>query len=185
MSRVFRIDDRLAVRKRQSELPAGIVVQVWPDVFDPRASWISEETRRLLERENAPLPVGAIAEAASVSLFLPGEVRDDSTLPSSDSLAVRVLAGHGIAATWYSTPARPGGRPAVEPASPEDPFFTMMRMGSQVNHMWRLFRTRDDAVRFMQKHFATDRAAQEWAARLGVASFQELLSLTGRDRQEG
>lgn len=176
MSRIYRIDDGRAVRERQRALPKGIVAEAWPDVFEPRTFWISEATKRLLDGAGGPLTPSAVVEDSRISIYFPQGAREPASLPSEESLRVRVLAGHGIAVTWYGTPSHPEGRPLPEPTSPEDAFFTLMKMGSSVNHVWRLFRTRDEAVEFMPRSFPEDARARTWAESLAVARYSELLS---------
>jgi hypothetical protein len=175
MSRIYRVDDGRAVRERQRALPKGTVAEVWPDVFDPRVFWIGEASKRLLEAAGLPLSASATIEASGIAVFLPDELQDRSSLPPEESLRTRVLAGHGIAVTWYATPQDTGGRPLPEPTSPEDAFFYLMRMGGRGNHVWRLFRTRDEAVQFMARFFPNDAKAQAWAAALPAARYAELL----------
>lgn len=176
MSRIFRIDDGRAVRERQRALPKGSVAEAWPDVFEPGTFWISEATKRLLDGGGAPLTPSAVVDDSRIAIIFPEEPREVASLPLEESIRVRVLAGHGIAVTWYGTPPHTGGRPLPEPTSPEDPFFTLMKMGSRVNHLWRLFRTRNEAVEFMARYFPEDARARTWAESLAVASYSELLS---------
>ncbi|MBI2002741.1 MAG: hypothetical protein HYS69_16430 [candidate division NC10 bacterium] len=176
MSRIYRIDDGWAVRERQRALPKGIVAEAWPDVFEPGTFWISQATKRLLDGAGGPLTPSAVVEGSRIPIYFPEGTEERDSLPSEESLRVRVLAGHGIAVIWYGTPSRPGGRPLPEPTSPEDAFFTLMKMGSRVNHLWRLFRTRHEAVEFMGRHFPQDARARTWAEALAVARYSELLS---------
>lgn len=87
----------------------------------------------------------------------------------------RVVTARGIAVAWYGTTSQVGGRPLPEPTSPEDPFFTLRKMGSSANHAWRLFRTRDEAVEFMARHFPGNAEARAWAETLALARYTELL----------
>jgi hypothetical protein len=176
VSRIYRIDDGRAVRERQRALPKGTVAEVWLDVFLPGTFWISEATKRLLDTTGTPLTPSAVVEGTRIPIFLPDEPRDAGSLPREESLRVRVLAGHGIGVTWYGTTSHAGGRPLPEPTSPEDAFFYLMQMGSSANHVWRLFRTRDEAVEFMARYFPGEPKASAWAAALPVARYSELLS---------
>jgi hypothetical protein len=114
-------------------------------------------------------------ESSRILIFYPDEPRDPASMPSEESVRVRVLAGHGIAATWYGTTAHPANRPLPEPATPEDVFFYLMRVGSRTNHVWRLFRTREEAVEFMGRTFPHDARAAAWAESLPVARNLDLL----------
>ncbi len=177
MTRIYRIDDGRAVRERQRALPKGTVAEVWADVFEPGAFWVSEATKRLLDGEGAPLTSSVSVEGSRVPMYFPDEPRDADSLPSEESLRVRVLAGHGVAVIWYGATTPAGGRALPEPTSPEDAFFSLMKMGSRVNHAWRLFRTRDEAVEFMTRFFPDDPRGKAWAESLPFARFSELLRL--------
>jgi hypothetical protein len=175
MSRIYRIDDGRGVRERQRALPKGTVVEAWPDVFDAGTLWVSEATKRLLDGMGTPLRPSAAVESARIPIFFPGKSREAASLPSEESLRVRVLAGHGIAVTWYGTTADAGGRPLPEPTSPEDAFFYLMRMGGSANHAWRLFRTREEALEFMTRVFPEDAEARAWAESLRVPRYSDVL----------
>jgi len=176
MSRIYRIDDGRAVRERQRALPRGTVVETWLDVFEPGTFWVSEATKQLLDGAGPPLTSSASVEGSRILIFFSDEQRDAASLPSEDSIRVRVVAGHGIAVTWYGTTAQAGGRPLPEPTSPEDAFFYLMKKGGSANHAWRLFRTRDEAVEFMARHFPDDARARAWAEALPVVRYSEVLS---------
>ena len=64
--------------------------------------------------------------------------------------------------------------------SPLDPIFFLRRPGGSVTHQWRLFRTRPEAEAFMREHYGHDPEAQEWAAGLAVASYEELIERHAR-----
>lgn len=151
-------------------------METWLDVFQPGVFWVSDATKRLLDAAGPPLTPSAVVESARIPIFLPDEPRDAGSLPSEDSLRARLVAGHGIAVTWYGTTAQAGGRPLPEPTSPQDAFFYLMKKGGSANHAWRLFRTRDEAVEFMARHFPDDARARAWAEALPVARYSELLS---------
>jgi hypothetical protein len=185
MGRIYRVDDGPGLRQRQRALPKGTVAEVWADVFEPGTFWISEATKQRLEEVGGPLHAGTIVPASRIPIFYPDEPRDLGSLPAEESLRVRVLAGHGIAVTWYGTTAYLATRPLPEPTTPEDAFFYLMRMGGRTNHVWRLFRTRDEAVEFMARTFPQDARARAWAESLPVARYQDLLrgdAALGADR---
>lgn len=175
MSWIYRVDDGPGLRQRQRALPSGTVAEVWPDVFTPGMFWISEATKHVLEKAGGPLRSSVLVESSCILIFHPDEPRDPASLPLEESVRVRVLAGHGIAATWYGTTGHPGIRPLPEPATPEDAFFYLMRVGSHTNHVWRLFRTREEAVEFMGRTFPHDPRASAWAKSLPVARYLDLL----------
>jgi len=175
MSLIYRVDDEPGVRERQRALPRGTVAEVWPDVFAPGTFWISEATKQLLEGVGGPIRPMAVVDASRIPIFYPDEPRDRASLPPEESVRVRVLAGHGIAATWYGMTGHPVIRPLPETATPEDAFFYLMRVGSRTNHVWRLFRTREEAVEFMGRTFPRDARASAWAESLPAARYLDLL----------
>jgi hypothetical protein len=48
-------------------------------------------------------------------------------------------------------------------------------MGSRTNHVWRLFRTREEAVEFMARTFPHDPQARAWAESVPVDRYLDLL----------
>ena len=176
MSSIYRIEDGRTVRERQKALPPGTVVEAWLDVFQPGVFWVSETTKQLMENIGPPLTISATVEATRIPIFFPDDVRDAASLPSDESLRVRVVAGHGIGVTWYGSTSQLGGRPLPEPTSPEDAFFYLMKMGGSASHAWRLFRTRDEAGEFMARHFPQNARGKAWVEALPVARYLELVS---------
>jgi hypothetical protein len=85
-----------------------------------------------------------------------------------------VVSGRGIAVAWI-TLDRFGQRASYEPTSPSDPMFHLRRVGGDAGHLWRLFRTRDEAVAWMSEAYGGDSEGSEWARGLVVADFEELL----------
>lgn len=164
------------MRERQRSLPRGCVVEAWPDVFHPGVFWLSEATKRRLDGSGPPLPASAVVEGSRVPILLPDEGREAGSLPSPDSLRVRVVAGHGIAVMWYGSTAEGNTHPLPEPTSPEDAFFYLRKRGGRANHAWRLFRTREEAVEFIARHFPDDARARAWAAALPVGRYTDLVS---------
>jgi len=89
-----------------------------------------------------------------------------------------VVSGHGIAVAWI-TLDRFGQRASYEPRSASDPVFHLRRVGGGAGHLWRLFRTKDEAVTYMAEAYGRDSEGAEWAQGLAVADFAELLRKHG------
>lgn len=56
-----------------------------------------------------------------------------------------------------------------------DAFFFLRRIGTDVNHLWRLFRSREDARWFVEKHLGGDPHARTWPDLLPAEDFEDFL----------
>ena len=65
---------------------------------------------------------------------------------------------------------------AYEPQSPADPVFNLRRVGGGKGHLWRLFRTKAEAIVYMVESFGRESEGAEWARALGIDSFEDLVS---------
>ena len=45
------------IARRRALAPKGPVVEAWPDLVEAGALWLGDESKALLERDGAPLPV--------------------------------------------------------------------------------------------------------------------------------
>jgi hypothetical protein len=97
------------------------------------------------------------------------------SLPGEASLRARVLSARGIAVACVTFEAS-GERRRHEPRSPDDPLFHLRRPGGSVVHLWRLFRTRDEAVAYLAEHYPHDADAVAWARRLPTRDWDELVA---------
>src|SRR2546422_8251502 len=97
------------------------------------------------------------------------------SLPREESLRARVVSGRGIAAAWI-TLDRFGQVNAYEPQSPADPVFNLRRVGGGKGHLWRLFRTKQEAIVYMGGSYGRESEGAEWARGLGVESFEDLVT---------
>lgn len=173
MACVFLLNQAQAVRERRGKLPRGTLAEAWPDLFEAGLFWVPEASKALLDQAGGPLtPVLSVQEAA-VPIFYPIPPTHPDSLPETGSLLARVLAGHGIAVAWVGA-GEALDRVPVEPVSMEDAFFFLRRAGGPVNHLWRLFRSRDDARAYAAKELRGVAEAEPWAGGL-PASFEELL----------
>lgn len=177
-ARLYLVADREEIVRRRPLVPPGHVVEAWPDLERPGAVWIGEETRAVLEAAGPPLAVALSLPADAVAVFYGPRLCDLESLPREESLRARVVSAHGIAVAWI-TLDRFGQRTVHEPQSPADPVFHLRRVGGGAGHLWRLFRTRDEAVACLTESDGADSEGAEWARGLAVADFRELLRRHG------
>ncbi|OGL07440.1 MAG: hypothetical protein A3I17_01965 [Candidatus Rokubacteria bacterium RIFCSPLOWO2_02_FULL_72_37] len=176
MNRLFLTAARDEVARRRGLVPSGQIVEAWPDQAEPAVLWIGEETRALLESVGEPIKVDLTLPADAIPVYYGPRLCDVESLPREESLKGRVVSGHGIAVAWI-TLDRFGERASYEPRSASDPVFHLRRVGGGAGHLWRLFRTRDEAVTYMREAYGRDSEGAEWAQGLAVADFAELLRL--------
>jgi len=110
-----------------------------------------------------------------VAVYYGPQLSDVESLPREESLRARVVSGRGIAAAWI-TLDRFGQVNAYEPQSPADPVFNLRRVGGGKGHLWRLFRTKAEAIVYMVESFGRESEGAEWARALGIDSFEDLVS---------
>ena len=177
MSRLYLTTAKDEIARRRASAEKGRIVEAWPDQADGSAVWIGEDTRALLESLGGPLAVELSLPAESVAVYYGPQLCDLESLPREESLKARVLSGRGIAVAWI-TLDRFGQRASYEPASPTDPVFHLRRVGGGAGHLWRLFRTREEAVTWMAEAYGRDSEGAEWARALPV---EDLAGLIKRD----
>ena len=174
MSRLYLTTDKAELARRRTLIPKGQVVEAWADHHDGGALWIGEETKALLDKTGEPLKVGLSLPADRVSVYYGPQLCDLESLPREESLKTRVLSAHGIAVAWI-TLDRFGQRASHEPTSPDDPVFHLRRVGGGAGHLWRLFRTRQEAVVYLGEAYGRDSESAAWAEALAVSDFEELV----------
>jgi len=205
MGRLYLVPDKAEVDRRRGLVRAPRPVEVWPDLYTDhifwmgdeamrrvaygRATerapaglcWMGEESKTALDRGDDPLPFLLAIPEAAVSIYYGPRLTDVDSLPSEESLRARVLSAHGIGVIWATyTPS--GARNEYRPASPTDATFSLRRPRAATIHLWRLVRTRDEAIAHASQHLPGDSAALLWAEALAARDFEELL---GRFGQKG
>jgi len=184
MGRLYLIGEGANFADRRKRLARGSYVETWPDLFLPGASWISEETRALLEEGQEPLaPLWSLG-GEHVPIYYGPRLRDLESLPREDSVRLRVLSAHGIACAWV-TYDREGKRWRYDPSGPHDPVFYLRRPGSHEAHLWHLFRTRSEVEAFATQALADDPDAREWARRIQAEDYEDLLRRLGQREKLG
>jgi hypothetical protein len=179
VSRLYLTSEKDELSRRRALVPRGRIVEAWPDHHDGAALWIGEETKTLLDQAGGPITVGLSLPAERIAIYYGPQVCDLESMPREESLRARVLSAHGIAVAWI-TLDRFGQRGSYEPASPADPVFHLRRVGGGAGHLWRLFRTRPEAVVYMRESYGTDSEGADWAGALAVSDFEDLVTRFAR-----
>jgi len=203
MGRLYFVGEKEEIDRRKKLLGQAVVVEVWQDLYTPDIVWIGddetrrisyskkqpgaptglfwmgEEAKRTLDRAGDELRCLLAIDAAAVPVYYGPRLADLESLPSEESLKARVLSAHGIAVVW-ATYDRFGERHEYRPMSPIDPTFYLRRARGSVVHLWRLFRTKSEAIAYMTEHFPEDPEALGWADRLAVEDFEQLMDRFGR-----
>jgi len=174
VSRLYLTTEKDEIARRRGLVPKGEVVEAWADLVEPGALWLGEASKALLERAGTPLAVRLSLPADSVAVYYGPQLFDVESLPREESLRVRVVSGRGIAAAWI-TLDRFGQRNTFEPQSPADPVFNLRRVGGGKGHLWRLFRTKPEAIVYMVEAYGRESEGAEWARALAVEDFDGLL----------
>lgn len=173
MTRLYLVADGERIARCRAAAPAGTVIEAWPDLYSAGLFWLSEESKRLLDAAGGPVAERLSLPADAVAVYYGPRLTDLDSLPPEDSLKARILSAHGIGAAWI-TLDRFGQRVSHSPTSPTDPVFHLRRRGGSAGHLWRLFRTRAEAVVFMAEYYGQDPEAREWAEAL-AQDFDTLL----------
>ena len=179
MSRLYLTTEKDEIARRRGLVPKGEVVEAWADLVEPGALWLGEASKALLERASTPLVVRLSLPADSVAVYYGPQLSDVESLPREESLRARVVSGRGIAAAWI-TLDRFGQRNTFEPQSPADPVFNLRRVGGGRGHLWRLFRTKPEAIVYMVEAYGRESEGAEWAQALAVEDFDGLLKRHAR-----
>jgi hypothetical protein len=177
MGRLYFLTDGQEMVRRRAQVEAGRVVEAWADLEVGGGSyWVGEESKALLDGDGEPLRFQVALPDSAVPIYYGPKLSDVESLPREESLRARVLSGHGIAVAWV-TRDRFGERTRYQAQAPTDPLFHLRRPGGGAGHVWRLFRTRSDAVVYLSEFYGNDAEAADWAQALPVDDFDELLRL--------
>jgi hypothetical protein len=174
MALIHLIDATPEIARRRGILPPGTLLEVWPDLAEPGAAWIDDEAKQFLDSAGPPLRPRLSVDGTWVPIYYGPRLRDVGSLPREDSLRTRVLSAHGVAAAWVTIDEQ-GQRATHESEDAGDPTFYLRRPRGDAAHLWRLFRTKADAVAFMAAHFARDPEGRQWALDLPVGDYQTLI----------
>jgi hypothetical protein len=174
VGRLHLVTDSEEIARRRKRLPAGSVVEAWPDLSAAGRFWIGDASRDLLDSVGTPLPAMLSLDGAILPIYYGPRLQDVESLPAEESLQARVLSAHGIAVAWI-TIDQFGARTVYEPTGPADPIFYLRRPAGTAAHIWRLFRTRREARVYMGEYYGRDSEARDWAEALPAETFDELL----------
>jgi hypothetical protein len=176
VSRLYFLHDGSDMVRRRARVPAGSVVEAWADMAVGGGTfWVGEESKRLLDAAGeAPMAAQLSLPAEAVAIFYGPRLCDLESLPREESLRARVLSAHGLAVAWITLDPH-GQRTSHEPATPAEPVFHLRRPGGGAGHVWRLFRTRAEAIAWMDETYGADSEGAEWARALVAEDFDALL----------
>ena len=176
---LYLVEGKDEVLRRRALVPPGQVVEAWADHGHPGAFWLGEESKRLLDEIDTPLTALLTLPDDSVPIYYGPQLCDVDSLPREESVRSRALSSHGIAVAWI-TLDRFGERTRYEPTSMDDPVFYLRRVGGGASHVWRVFRTRAEAVTYLTEAHGAAAESVDWARRLPVETFDELVRRYGR-----
>ena len=179
MARVHLLADAAEVAKRRKLAPPGRLLEAWPDLYVAGRAWIGDEARLLLEAAGGPLPFALSVDEAAVPIYYGPRLQDTESLPLEESLRARALSAHGIAVAWI-TYDQFGQRTVYEPTGPADPIFYRRRPAGTAVHIWRLFRTKQEARVYMAEYYGRDSEGRDWAEALPAETFEDLLARHAR-----
>jgi hypothetical protein len=171
--------DAAEVAKRRKLAPPGRLLEAWPDLYVAGRAWIGDEARLLLEAAGGPLPFALSVDEAAVPIYYGPRLQDTESLPLDESLRARALSAHGIAVAWI-TYDQFGQRTVYEPTGPADPIFYLRRPAGTAVHIWRLFRTKQEARVYMAEYYGRDSEGRDWAEALPAETFEDLLARHAR-----
>jgi hypothetical protein len=176
VSRLYFVQDGNEMVRRRARVPRGSVVEAWADMTVGGGTfWVGEDSKALLDAAGEqPMAASLALPAEAVSIFYGPHLCDLDSLPREESLRARVLSAHGIAAAWITLDAQ-GQRTSHETTSPADPVFHLRRPGGGAGHVWRLLRTKGEAIDWTQQAYGADSEAAEWARALPAEDFEGLL----------
>ena len=172
MGRLYLLSDGPEIVRRRNLVPAGRVVEAWPDLHVPGDFWVGEESKALLDASGTPLDAELSLPDTSVPIYYGPRLRDLPSMPAEESVRARVLSAHGIAVAWI-TLDQFGERTGYQPQSPADPVFFLRRPRGRTAHLWRLFQTRLEAVVYMGEYYGKDPEARDWALALPAKDYEE------------
>ena len=176
---LYLVEGKDEVLRRRGLLAPGQVAEAWADHQLAGAFWLGEESKGLLDAAGAPLPAALTLPDESVPIFYGPHLCDIESMPREESVRTRALSARGIAVAWI-TLDRFGERTTYQPASMEDPVFYLRRVGGGAAHIWRVFRSRAEAVTYLTEAYGAESEAAGWAKALEAESFDDLVKRYGR-----
>lgn len=176
MSRLYFVLDGTEMVRRRARVPKGSVVEAWADAAVGGGTfWIGEDSKTLLDAAGErPMTAQLAIPAEAVPIYYGPQLCDIESLPREESLRARVLSAHAVAVAWITLDAA-GQRTTHEAPAPTDPVFHLRRPGGGAGHVWRFFRTKREAIDWMQDAYGGDSEGAEWARTLPADDFDGLV----------
>jgi len=181
VSRLFFVLDGADMVRRRARVPRGAVVEAWADAAVGGGTfWVGEQSKALLDAaDERPMKAQLAIPAEAVPVYYGPHLCDIESLPREESLRARVLSAHAVAAVWITLDAA-GRRPTPEAPAPTDPVFHLRRPGGGAGHVWRFFRTKGEAIAWMQEAYGSESEGAEWARALPADDFDRLVERHAR-----
>jgi hypothetical protein len=176
VSRLYFLLDGSEMVRRRARVPRSCIVEAWADVEVGGGSfWVGEDSKALLDAAGEqPMRAQLAVPAEAVPIYYGPQLCDIESLPREESLRARVLSAHAVAVAWVTLDAA-GQRTTQEAPSPTAPVFHLRRPGGGAGHVWRFFRTRQEAIDWMQEAHGVDSEGAEWARALPADDFDRLI----------
>ena len=174
MGRLHLVSDAAEIARRRKLVPAGRIVEAWPDLHVAGQYWMNDASKACLDEVGTSLAAVLSLDTRLVPIYYGAQLRDVESLPLEESLQARVLSARGIAVAWI-TFDRFGARTVHEPEGPMDPVFFLRRPVATAAHVWRLFRHAKEARDYMMEAQGQDSEGREWAEALPAETFEELI----------
>src|SRR4029077_3506802 len=114
VGRLYLVADGGEIAKRRRLVPAGRLVEAWPDLHTKGDFWMGVEAKTLLDATGEPLLPKLGLGASAVPVYYGPRLCDVESLPAEESLQTRALSARGIAVVWI-TVDRFGERTQYEP----------------------------------------------------------------------
>jgi len=181
VSRLYFVLDGTEMVRRRARVPKGSVVEAWADTaMGGGTFWVGEDSKTLLDAAGEqPMPAQLAIPAEAVPIYYGPQLCDLESLPREESLRARVLSAHAVAVAWITLDAS-GQRTTHEAPSPADPVFHLRRPGGGAGHVWRCFRTKQEAIEWMRGVHGPESEGVEWARMLPADDFDGLVKRHAR-----
>jgi hypothetical protein len=176
VSRLYFVLDGAEMVRRRAQVPRGSVVEAWADTaVGEGAFWVGEDSKTLLDSAGEqPMKAQLAIPAEAVPIYYGPQLCDIESLPREESLRARVLSAHAVAVGWITLDAS-GRRTTHEALSPTDSVFHLRRPGGGAGHVWRCFRTKREAIEWMEAAYGPQSEGVQWARRLPADDFDGLI----------
>ena len=85
VGRLYLVADSGEIARRRPLVPAGRLVEAWPDLHTRGEFWMGESAKALLDGAGTPLPAKLELDAAAVPVYYGPRLCDIDSLPADES----------------------------------------------------------------------------------------------------